>query len=447
MRLPERKCWGPRVTVTLCRLPWKRQVSLVPRWMRTVAGRPRCTKKLLPTRTVLVAARAWVPATASRATTSPASRSFLMVALYVLGWPAVLGLARCIAQEGAGDDEPLDLARALVDLGHLGVAVVALGRELLRVAVAAEDLDRLAGLAAGDGAREQLRLRALDAVRPSGLLEPRRAPDQRARRLDLGLHVGQLVLDRLKAGDRPAEGRPLARVAGRQLQGGLRDADRLRGDPDAPRVERGQRDAHPLPGLAQALARRVVEREVGGRGGVQAHLVLLARDGEALGAGAHHERADAVVLAREDEERGGVRAVRAPLLGAADAPAGRPRAHGRRVRARAGLGQRERADLLAGGQRMDVRRAVFEQRQRARAGVDGDGDADARVGARELLQHEDVAQEVRPRTALRLGHADAHEPEPAELGEQLARERVLAVPARRVRGDPLVGEPAREVAD
>src|SRR3954471_2582555 len=206
MRLPERKCWGPRVTVTLCRLPWKRQVSLVPRWMRTVAGRPRCTKKLLPTRTVRVAARAWVPATASRATTSPASRSFFMVALYGLGWPAVLGLARCIAQEGAGDDEPLDLARALVDLGDLRVAVVALGRELLRVAVAAEHLDRLAGLAAGHRAREQLRLRALDAVRPAGLLEARRTPDQRARRLDLGLHVGQLVLDRLEAGDRAAEG-------------------------------------------------------------------------------------------------------------------------------------------------------------------------------------------------------------------------------------------------
>ena len=46
----------------------------------------------------------------------------------------------------ACDHEALDLARALVDLGDLGVAVVALDRELLRVAVAAEDLDRLARL-------------------------------------------------------------------------------------------------------------------------------------------------------------------------------------------------------------------------------------------------------------------------------------------------------------
>ena len=50
------------------------------------------------------------------------------------------------AEHRAGDHEPLDLARALVDLRDLRVAVVALDRELLRVPVAAEDLDRLGGL-------------------------------------------------------------------------------------------------------------------------------------------------------------------------------------------------------------------------------------------------------------------------------------------------------------
>src|SRR5215216_7910613 len=93
--------------------------------------------------------------------------------------------AHGLPQQGPRDHQPLDLRRPLVDLGDLGVAVVALGRELLRVAVAAEDLDRLAGLAAGDRAGEQLRLRALDAVRVPGLLEPRGAPHERARRLDL----------------------------------------------------------------------------------------------------------------------------------------------------------------------------------------------------------------------------------------------------------------------
>src|SRR5829696_3833782 len=81
-----------------------------------------------------------------------------------------------LAEQRPRDDEALDLRGALVDLGDLGVAVVALGRELLRVAIAAEDLDRLARLAAGDGRCEQLGLRALDGVRAAGLLEPRRAP-------------------------------------------------------------------------------------------------------------------------------------------------------------------------------------------------------------------------------------------------------------------------------
>ena len=69
------------------------------------------------------------------------------------------------AEHGAGDHEPLDLARALVDLRDLRVAEVALDRELGRVAVAAEDLDRLAGLPPRDARREELRLRAGLAVR------------------------------------------------------------------------------------------------------------------------------------------------------------------------------------------------------------------------------------------------------------------------------------------
>src|SRR4051812_26717305 len=80
-------------------------------------------------------------------------------------------VAHRFAQQRPGDHELLDLARALVDLGDLRVAVVALGGELLGVAVAAEDLDRLTCLAARDGGCEELRLRALDAVRPPRLLQ------------------------------------------------------------------------------------------------------------------------------------------------------------------------------------------------------------------------------------------------------------------------------------
>src|SRR3954447_11494571 len=71
------------------------------------------------------------------------------------------------------DDEPLDLGGALVDLGDLGVAVVALHRELAGVAVAAEHLDRVPGHLAGDLRGKQLGRGALEGVRAAGGLGPR----------------------------------------------------------------------------------------------------------------------------------------------------------------------------------------------------------------------------------------------------------------------------------
>ena len=121
-------------------------------------------------------------------------------------------LARGLAQQRAGDDEPLDLARALVDLGHLRVAVVALDRELLGVAVAAEDLDRLAGPVARDARGEELGLRALDRVRAG-------RPPSAARRAT------------------PARGPPRSRSACRRASAGWRrsrrSAGRRRGAPCA----------------------------------------------------------------------------------------------------------------------------------------------------------------------------------------------------------------------
>ena len=88
-------------------------------------------------------------------------------------------LARRLAEQRPGDDQTLDLARALVDLGHLRVAVVALDRELLGVAIAAEDLDRLACPVARDARGEELGLGALHACAagppPSGARRATRA--------------------------------------------------------------------------------------------------------------------------------------------------------------------------------------------------------------------------------------------------------------------------------
>src|SRR3954470_15419598 len=104
--------------------------------------------------------------------------------------------AHRLAEERPRDHEPLDLRRPLVDLGDLGVAVVALGRELLRVAVAAEDLDRLAGPLPRHPRGEELGLRPPGGVWAPRTLGRRRPPREPARRLDLGLHGGELLLDR-----------------------------------------------------------------------------------------------------------------------------------------------------------------------------------------------------------------------------------------------------------
>ena len=117
-------------------------------------------------------------------------------------------------------------------------------------------------------------------------------------------------------------------VRARGVERCLRDADRLCGDPDPPAVERRHRDGEALPLLVQepvGVDVDVVEAEVRRRGRVEPELLLLARHLDVVGV--EDERGDAAgavrrrIRAREEQERRGVAAVRAPLLRAVDAPA------------------------------------------------------------------------------------------------------------------------------
>src|SRR5581483_8342240 len=92
-------------------------------------------------------------------------------------------------------------------------------------------------------------------------------------------------------------------------------------------------------------------------------------------------------------------------------------------------------------------RAEGEDRQRGSARVHGDGDADASVGPRQLLEPEDVGEEVGPGATVLLGHTGAHQPELAQLREQVAREAVLAVPRSRVGRDLRLGDLPRHDLD
>src|SRR5215210_5598719 len=141
-------------------------------------------------------------------------------------------------QELAADDHALDLRGALADQQQRRVAVEPLDLVLLRVAVAAVDAegvldDLLAGLGGEELRHAGLEVRALARVLHPGGLER-----EQARRLDLGGHVGELELDGLVLGDRLAERRALLRVAQRQLERPLRDADAAGGDVHAADLER-----------------------------------------------------------------------------------------------------------------------------------------------------------------------------------------------------------------
>ena len=170
------------------------------------------------------------------------------LATHVVAYPTgatALVLAR---EDRARDHDPLDLARSLVDLRDLRVAVVALDRELLRVAVAAEHLDRLLRDCAPRPGGEQLRLGALAPCAAGPLLQPGRAVRQQPRGVDLRRHVGELELDRLEVGDPLAELPALQCIGARDVVGGLGDPHRLGRDADAPAVEgrHGDREASAL---------------------------------------------------------------------------------------------------------------------------------------------------------------------------------------------------------
>src|SRR5690606_27975461 len=97
--------------------------------------------------------------------------------------------------------------------------------------------------------------------------------------------VGEHELQALEVGDPLAEGLALLDVAEGEVERTLRDADRLGTDRDAGVVEGAQGVLETLTRVAdQVLAgdADVVEEELPGRRSLDAHLLLLLAEGEAL---------------------------------------------------------------------------------------------------------------------------------------------------------------------
>src|SRR5881628_3325419 len=208
---------------------------------------------------------------------------------------------RALAGDGARDDKPLDLRRALPDLVDLGVPKPLLDWVLLDVPVAAENLDgvgRDLHRHVGGEALGHRTLRALERVAQGG--HPAGAPDEQACGVDLHRHVGELEAHSLVLRKGLAELLAVLGVLEGELVGRARDAERAGGYARPRRLQRGQRAERSRAGVVgvRLAAEAVVERNVAvledhlrGMAGADAELLLLAA----------HPQSRRVLL---DQERG-----------------------------------------------------------------------------------------------------------------------------------------------
>src|SRR5215213_7735383 len=99
----------------------------------SASSRPLATWPASPRASPSCETRAWTgtPVLDGRASGTRSARSSTATRRCWPPWLAAEGRARGSAQQRAGDDHPLDLVGALVDLGDLGVAHHPLDREVL----------------------------------------------------------------------------------------------------------------------------------------------------------------------------------------------------------------------------------------------------------------------------------------------------------------------------
>ena len=191
----------------------------------------------------------------------------------------------------------------------------------------------------------------------------------------------------------------------------------------------------------------------------QPDLVHRRRDLVARGAVLDHEVRD-LAFAGQRRDRDALRdlgpRVRDEHLGAVHDPAvvaqGRRRAGRARIGARVGLGQPERREPLAAGERGEpppllLLGAEQEERHRAERRVGCDRDRDGRVDSRELLDRDRVTQRIAAGTAELLGERDPHQPELGHLGDELVGEAAFAVELLGDGRDAFDGEGAHGVAE
>src|SRR5688572_14698503 len=224
-----------------------------------------------------------------------------------------------LAEQCPCDDQALDLLRPLVQLGDLRVTHHPLDRELIDIAITAQDLDGVGrdphGVVTGHEfthGRPSTRVRGTRVDLDACLVQ------QLARGLGSRVHVGQHRADHLEVADALSELPAVPGIRRCDLEGTLRDADGLRGDPRPAAIERAHRDIEPVALLTQEVRGRhadLVEGELRGRAATKSHLVFDPGDGKSVRRDLQDESGQAAMPVRlrvgdgEDDEQVGDRPV------------------------------------------------------------------------------------------------------------------------------------------
>ena len=329
---------------------------------------------------------------------------------------------------------------------------MALGRVLLHVAVASEDLDafdrrphrHVGGVILG----HRRLLFEVEAV----VLQPGGPQQHQLRRIEFGGHVGQLELDRLEGGDRLPELHPLLGVFDGVLEGRPADPAGLGADADPSRIEAREHLLESLAGLSEQIFRRhlgVLKDQLRRPGGEKTHFLLHLPDPETRGVLQVDDQVDDGPVTAGRIGCGGQHAVARDVAAGDEAldpvddvPVAlelRAAFQGGRIGAGGGFRQRVAAVHLAARDRGEELlllrlRAEGLHRVAVQAVVDRGDDAAACAGLGDLDQGHNVGHVVHPGSVVLRRHGNAHEPHLAQLPADLLG---VAVGAVQFRGNRL----------
>src|SRR5262249_56659051 len=185
----------------------------------------------------------------------------------------------------------------LINRANFGVPIELLRGVLLRVPVAAKELEGLASDPVGDLGAEELRHRGfLDELR-AGILEARRVVHHESGGFELHPHLGQLELHALKIGDRLAELLSFLGIGHRGIERALSNAKHLRADSDSAFVQSLDRDLVPDADRPEHVLGRHpagLEDELAGARRPDPELVLLLADRKAREIALYEKRGTAL---------------------------------------------------------------------------------------------------------------------------------------------------------